>query len=784
MFARSVPAALGLALLLTACLQPVQLALPQVDDSPALIFVHGLDSESPAALLFNPNEPLPQLGWPNTGEVLLLTLPVSAAELQLSPGPLRLVELDAPGRGLPNAGAVWRGQVDQGRVRWNEGPALAEAELQRLRIPAFDANACAEAGGCPVKDRPLACTIPCPSPDRAQLPATPRLTQRPDWQPVMIDGEPWMAPDDRPVLAPIEPERLECAQGQMRRPDEPACRAISPCPAPGTWPSGPPDAVYVRLGAASGDGSAARPYGSLRTALQQAPAERSIIFEGRFDLEALVSEQADRFSQITLQGTCTERATLFTTLGPLIIPTQALDWSDLSLDLVDALDLRGNEDSQVSLRRLEVREGTIGLIRGQAEISDSSFTSVTGVGVVGSYGAQVTLTGVYMLTNYALHFYNRAGLRVRDSLFEGRRTNNEVGHGLSCATCSHVDFERSVLRGFNGAAIGTSNTPSVRFIDGQILGVSRRGVATALCHNNSCLEPGQDGFTISTTVSGSLIRSEGAALVLEAGRLHVQDSVVRTVSNAVELRMGSTDATEIQVHRVAIRDVEQQGFRLLGTWGEHRVLHVTDTLMKRGEGVMHDILRSMMRAQFFHSTLERVHIDGSFGDGIVMRCGGGTIEDVVVDDIRDIGFRMFPSQPLNLARIHARGAQQTAMLLYADEPGAANELEPCGTLDPEWGPEITISDLTLDSALAAPRGLSVCSGAPANLTRAEIRGFREAIHLQEGLLDGQSISLQDNDVGVSSPADVDISNRLFEITYQGTSRPVQVRLPGESPCPY
>ncbi len=784
MSARCARAAPALALLLTACIQPVELSLPEANGSPALIFVHGLDSAAPKALLFDPSEPLPRLGWPNKGEVLLLALPVSAAELQLPAGPLDLVDPDAPGRALPEAGAVWRGQVEDGRVRWDVGPALNETELQGLRIPAFDANACAEAGGCTVKDQPVACTVPCPAPQLAQRPAAPRLTQRPNWQPLLIDGEPWMAPDDSPVLAPIEPERLECAQGQMRRPDEAACRLIAPCPAPGAWPSGAPDAVYVRQGATAGDGSAARPYDTLLQALQQTPAETSIIFEGRFNLEALVNNEARRFSQITLQGTCPERATLFTTSGPLIVPTESLDWSDLSLDLAEALDFRGSDDSQVRLHRLEIRDGSIGLIRGQADISDSSFRNQRGVGVVGSYGAQVSLNGVYMLTHYALHLYNRAGLRVRDSLFEGKSANNEVGHGLSCATCSHVDFERSVLRGFNGAGIGTSNTPSVRFVDGQILDVTRRGVATGLCHNGSCLEPGQDGFTVSTTISGSLIRSQGAAVVLEAGRVRVQDCVIRTVSNAVELRMGSNAATEIHVDRVAIRDVEQQGFRLLGSWGEHRVLKVTDTLMKRGDGVMHDILRAMIRAQFFDSTIKRLHIDGSFGDGMSMRCGGGLVEDVVVQDIRDVGLRLFPSQPATFNRIHVRGAQQTAMLLYADEPGGANELEACATLDPQWGPKFTIADLTLDGTVTAPRGLSVCSGASADLTRAEIQGFREAIHLQADLLDGQDLSLTNNDVGVSSPADLDISKRLFGVSYEGTSRPVQVRQPGESPCPY
>ncbi len=63
----------------------------------------------------------------------------------------------------------------------------------------------------------------------------------------------------------------DCALTEAHFPGEPDCAPIgSPCAADG-WPIGlAADAIYVRTGATSGDGSQARPYGSLAEALEHA----------------------------------------------------------------------------------------------------------------------------------------------------------------------------------------------------------------------------------------------------------------------------------------------------------------------------------------------------------------------------------------------------------------------------------------------------------------------------------------------------------------------------------
>lgn len=777
-------AAAVLGLLMAACLQPVDLELPAMPDSSAAVLVYGLEGPAPQAYVLNLDAPTPKIVWPAAGEVLLLPLPASFEALQLVPGPLVLIEPEAEGRALPLTGRTWRGQTQDARVDWSDGPAIVPEEQVRLRVSAFDPRICAEAGGCTLQADPLICTLPCPAPSTPASPMPPQLTQLAHWRPVLVQGEPWIAADGQPVLAPAEPERLICPQGQMRRPDEPQCRDISTCPAPGQWPPSIIDAVYVRQGASNGDGSADRPFGELTEALLTAAAERPIVFEGRFELGLLINQRPEILRQRSLHGVCPERATLTTSFGQVALRTEKFSLYDLSLELDGALDLGDTSRTQIKLQRIEVRQGSIGLVRGHTEVTDSSFVAPHSLALVASSGAQLEISGCYVHTYYGLHLYGGAGLRVRNSIFEGRTIENDVGHGLTCSNCAHVDFEGSVLRRFSGAAIAASNTPKVRFVDSQILDVHLRGIDTRHCNGGDCLEPAENGFTVTTTITRSQIRSGGASVVFESGRVHIEDAVLRSDSNAVELRPGTVPATEVILTRVAIRDVGQQAIRLLGNPGSHRVLRITDVLVKGGDEIVHQSVRTMLRAQFFDFTVNRLHIDGSFGDGLTMRCGGGTLNDVMVQDIQDVGIRLYPSRPVSLTRVEGRRVHQTGMLLYADEPGGANDLESCVQLDSESTPEISIADLRLHTNIDGPRGISVCSGAEVDVVRAEIEGFEEGIHLQENLLTLREALLKGAEVGVSSPAGAQVGGRLLGLRFEDTGRPMHVRLPNDSACPY
>lgn len=761
------------------CLPSVDLALPVQEPAGVFIFVRGLNSDTPEAWAVDASPDAPPITWPSASEITLLVYPAGTVALQLALGPIALVPKDQPGRRLPPPREVWTGRTEQAVVNWQPLPALTDAERDRLRVARFDLNLCAAQGGCNLDPDDALCSLPCPTPQAPTGPALPQLTDNPAWVPMLWDGQPWIAPDGRPVLGPRVPDRLLCPLGQMRRPDEAACRPIQPCPAVGTWPAGlSGDTVYVRQDSIGGDGSAQRPWASLSEALSLAPRDAPIMFEGRFDLDALVLDHAVQLSGRPVQGVCPDRAQLWTA-DDRVFEAGNLNLAGLTLDLGGDLILGGGPASQHSLQRVQVVRGVLAPTGARLLVSDSSFVSEAEIACTASYGGSLDVRGSYSRTYYGIHAYADASVRVRDSLFEA--PSGAVGHGISCSRCDHIDVESSVFRGFGAAGISASQTPRIRLVQSQLLDIGNRGIELNLCERADCLPA--DAFAITATISDVYIRSDKSAIGMEAGALTLSDAVLESQTSALTLLGNAGYRLEARLHRVVVRDVNESGIELRGGPGAPRVVDMQDLLI-RPRSASSLYLRSAIDLQFSDSTLQRVYIDGNTGYGIDIACGGGRLNDIVINNVDTVGLRLYPHLSLTADRVRVTGGAGAGVLISPDANSAFSGIEACTDLVSGTAPSVQLTDLEVTGTGDSETGLTVCRGAVAHVQRAQIKDFKTGVYLQHDLLRLSEGTLSNNGLGLSVAADLDVSTALLGVTYEGTTRVVEVRGFGDDVCPY
>ncbi|MCK6545924.1 hypothetical protein L6R52_08650 [Myxococcota bacterium] len=260
-------APLVLALLASACVPARELSIeaPPGAHAALVVVVPSVRSQSPVrALAFDllrgsahgdaftlgPDDAAFALYYADTLEELGLDQAPLDVELgALAPGAVDRRALPAP--------LTWRTAHGAFDV-WEE-----RGELPPMHVPALDVAACAQRGGCLVDREAAVCTIPCP-------PVEVDVDVR-----APIRGEPAARCDPPSCEAPAPTET--CAHDAAWPRNAVAC-VPAECPASG-WPHPlPADALFVRAGAIGGDGSAARPFGDLRSAID-AGAGRVIAVE-------------------------------------------------------------------------------------------------------------------------------------------------------------------------------------------------------------------------------------------------------------------------------------------------------------------------------------------------------------------------------------------------------------------------------------------------------------------------------------------------------------------------
>jgi len=295
---------LALAPLVCACVPLQTETLPASEAKSVVLVRKGLDGVSalffadvpfavPAALgpalIFEFDRTLPELGLAEGGA----SLPAAAPRRSPLPSPLARFELDD--QGMHQSATTTVGL---------ELPALdLSAVLSRdcLEPPGFVASTCGA-------------TISFDS-FQVASPALPNVKgpdgRCPDgWAEVMqeVDRGPTLGPLSIPYCAP--PSRQRCAPHQMQAAGDLTCRPVgAACPA-GPFPDAvPPGAAYVLSGANGGDGSLARPFGSLNQALRAMPAPAAIALGRGSYVEGVVLTGA-----VALIGACAEHTEIVGTV--------------------------------------------------------------------------------------------------------------------------------------------------------------------------------------------------------------------------------------------------------------------------------------------------------------------------------------------------------------------------------------------------------------------------------------------------------------------------------------
>jgi hypothetical protein len=211
--------------------------------------------------------------------ITLLYYRTTLIELQIPHGVLaRARDSDPNTRLLPRPDAIEVMHVE-GQAFGFVATSTLGPPLDSFRIARALPTDCLAAGGCFVGDTSLGalCETPCPdttvptapaSPASAAMPAAPEFACAMGWTSTVVERVQTCAP-----MRIVDPPGPPCPLGQARFFGDPTCRIVGdPCGTDDWSMNLPPAAhtLYVRPGAAGGDGSRALPFGTIAAALPHA----------------------------------------------------------------------------------------------------------------------------------------------------------------------------------------------------------------------------------------------------------------------------------------------------------------------------------------------------------------------------------------------------------------------------------------------------------------------------------------------------------------------------------
>lgn len=742
------------------------------------IIVLELDSGAPQAWVLTRGQPATDLVWPRGAQVHLLSYAHAPDALQLPAGRLYLGDETEAGRRLPEPLTAHVGVQTGGDIDWQPAPDAALQALKQLKVPAFDSNLCASFGGCSTDPAVSLCTLPCPAGTPPAKPELPHLGQIEGWQPVQIDGEPWMSPAGPPIYGPVEPAQLQCPPGHMHSLAEDACRPIRSCPATGQWPAQlPAGAIFVRADVNPGDGSPGRPFATLQAALQAADTSAPIVFEGEFDFGTQITTRPETIVDREIVGVCPQRSIL-TTDQAHMLTGGALHLEALTLVMGGELDLSSHRQ-QHRLHAVSVDNANFAVHYGDLTITDSRLRQTGPVALVAAHNATLRLERSHLQVEYAMHLYSNAALIIRDTLLE--TTLSTEGHGVSGLNFRSVDISGSIFRGFGGTAVGVSKVPSVRISDTQILGAGFSGINLQACLNRSldCLSPGPGGFALTATISRTLVRSDATGIELAHGRLLVEDVVILEARGAVSLIGLGDEATDIRLNRVAARTVSRAGLRFDASEGIPKTLTLQDVYLSPAGG-QNSSLSTAVRIQGFEVQIDRLLIDETLGHGLDLVCGGGQLNDVSIIGAQGVGLRLVPTHPIELSRATITAPE--AFLVYPEDRSAIVGAGPCADAA-DNDPRLRAEDITIVGGPTARRGLIKCRGGQVHFERTSVFDFETGIHIHRGGISMNDTRIRARRFGVSVPALTDTSRDLLGMHFDGSGRAVEDRAERLDLCP-
>jgi hypothetical protein len=460
------------------------------------------ESQLPARFEIDGEQPLYALGYLRPLE-----------ELQLSPGPLPITELTAEGRPLPRPEVVVQA-VLEGGGGW--GSADPEA-LRGLAVPNFDPVRCLQIDRC--VDAEPSC-IPCPLRTPPQAPALPELPCPSGW--VSEVG-----PRGITLCHPNEPAALPCGSAELQLVGRPSCESLAAC-APGDWPERrsrlPP--LYVRALAAGGDGSSARPFGTIGEAWASTDQPREVLLADGVYAEPV---SLDRPGWI-LNGHCPSQVVLQNDAGPSVVATSSATVIGVSLEGAEPLRIEVNAQVRLEGVRIGAGAGDGVVVRGQLTARRLLIEGRETDGLLVEPGGSVNLEESNLRNSGGSQVSCRGGA-VRG--VDLRLAAQEEGpscetYGLSAFSGCQVELQRLVVEGFCKT--------SLRALDLGTHLTLERGVVR---NNRSSLPSEGGGFSVFGG-SSVLLRTVAFQRVLKDA-LQIVESQLRAEDLLVEETQASDD---------------------------------------------------------------------------------------------------------------------------------------------------------------------------------------------------------------------------------------------------
>lgn len=612
-----------------------------------------------------------------TGELYALTYAIDLERLGLPPGPVPTVASDAPSRGLPSPNTTQA--LSLGDASWKVVP-LPE-RLAGRRLPAVDPLPCWAQGGCALIDG--TCQRPCPRPEAPQPPTPPepprptaieRLTCPTRSSTVGLFGAPLSVCRD-------DPSTLTCPTGSARPPDGTTCLPLGKACAgwPNDLPPGP--AIYVDDDAGpGGEGSRARPYNDLSSALQAPPPGAVIVlapgeYVGPVELPPNVS----------LIGSCVAGTRIVSALHGVVIAGNAVV---RELQIAAQPALSAGLGSHLEAQDLAL-EGMLELDGGTARVERMIARGVRGTALQVTGHATVTIEGAYIESASGAGLVcNRAQLNLRDLVIRGGA--NPPGPGISAVSGGVVVVERALLEGLStGAQIEASELtatdllvrdtfgptvgPGVFAIDGSTVSVSRvRGQALggqALLVLGSAAQV--EDLDVDSTLQVAVVAMGSSRIGLRRARISGVDP------GAIEIGQGAVIELEDLEVTQSLRPEPSQEILVEGALVLRRGLlrdGLGHGLLSSGAGVMLELndleIRGMeasgvyLNGELDELTAERLWIRDLTQAALFTPAGvTARIQDLTVENIeRGVGNRLgaltlVESSILEIERFVVRGSQ-------------------------------------------------------------------------------------------------------------------------------
>ncbi len=512
---------------------------------------------------------------------------------------------------------------------------------------------------------------------------------------------------------PFPGGRLDCEGATYRLPGERGCHPIGVCPR-NDWPAElPGDAIYVRPGAFTGDGSRARPFGSLRAALAVAAAGATIALS-----KGIHAGEADITRDVTIVGACAAETTFesMALIAVSVSGSATLTIRDTSIGAPRGSAIFGTDESAIVLERVRVEPTHLFAIRANGRsltARDLVVRGGNGVGIAATAVADIEDAMITVDSGDGINL-QRGGRLHRVVV---RPTVNDLANALAVGAAELTASEVVLV-----ARTAFSASESARAV------IDRSYLESLLTVQTSATVASFGALTISRSylLGGQLSESR-------AGPLELTDVVIGVppASRAEETGVAGLDQPIIRLRRVALEGT--QGFYLIGGVLDASDVSIVDNVAPS------ERVGSAIAVIDTRLALERVSIAGGTDTGLLAVHATGTVADTTIRSVLGatqppLGIAAIEASELDLQRVRVEGSELAAGVAAL---GAGCRIT---------GHDVAIVDLRpIPGVFSYARGIDIENGASLDLERVAIErtAGHAAIALRQSEMTLRDLTIRD-----------------------------------------